>query len=112
MTLDCGTIDDSVKRSARQTREVDMLTRRIQQAHPDVRLTTLTALVEQAYSELAESRVQSFRSILTERVVRLRLEDPTLILNVDEGRTSRSDATGHEPRRQVNAPMAAVSSGH
>jgi hypothetical protein len=85
VTLDCSTIDDSVSRSARQAREVDMLTRRIQQAHPDVRPTTLTALVEQAYSELAESRVQSYRSILTERVVRLRLEEPTLILNVDEG---------------------------
>jgi len=74
VTLDCSTAGSPTV-SARESREIDQLALRLQEAHPGVLPATLTKLVEQAFAELAQSRVQSYRLVLTERVAQLRLAD-------------------------------------
>jgi hypothetical protein len=60
--------------SAQQLREISSLAHRLHEIHPDVSLPTISSLVQEAYAKLADARVQTFRMILTERLVRRRLE--------------------------------------
>jgi hypothetical protein len=62
---------------AQERHEINRLALRMHGHHPHLSLATVTALVEQAYAELAGARVQSFRMILTERAVRRRLVSST-----------------------------------
>ena len=53
--------------------EIDRLVLILRERYPDVAIETITSLIEQAHAELAGSRIQSFRMVLTERAVRRRL---------------------------------------
>ena len=59
--------------TAHERHEINTLALRMQEHHRHLSLAAITAFVEQAHLDLAGSRVQSFRMILTERAVRRRL---------------------------------------
>lgn len=65
-----GTTDEFARR---HQREIHHLIDRLQQDHPQVPIARIMAHVEQAYAELAHSRVQTYRTILAERAARRRL---------------------------------------
>jgi len=54
-------------------REVALIVARVQHDHPEVGCSTITELVERAFVELGSAKVQTFRVILAERMVRHRL---------------------------------------
>ena len=54
-------------------READALVANLIQLFPDCAIDTLSALVRDAFDDLRDAKVQAFRSILAERIVRDRL---------------------------------------
>ncbi len=53
--------------------EIDEVAARIHADHGEVPLATVTVLVHEAFASMLGARVQSFRSVLAERIVRRRL---------------------------------------